>query len=50
MVIFLEVGAFDRLKWTYDEAFEQLFGAGKGAFKLKFSKNSIARGGGGGGI
>ena len=37
------------LKWTYDEAFEQLFDPGRGAFEQKISKNSNARGGGGGG-
>ena len=43
MVIFPGVGAFDHLKWTYDEAFV-LFGreewGGGGAFKQKISKNS----------
>ena len=33
------------LEWTYDEAFEQLFGLGRGEFEQKFSKNSNARGG-----
>ena len=37
------VGAFDRLGWTYDGAFEQLFGLGRGEFDQKFSKNSNAR-------
>ena len=32
------VGAFDHQKWTYDEAFEQLFGPGRGAFKQRNSK------------
>ena len=45
------MGAFDHLKWTYDGAFEQLFGLGSGEFEQKFSKNSnargVARGGGG---
>ena len=42
-------GAFDHLEWTYnDEAFEQLFGLGMGELEQKFSKNSNARGGGGG--
>ena len=51
LVIFPGVGAFDHLKLTYDEAFEQLFGPGRGAFEQKISKNSNARGlpvGGGG--
>ena len=38
------VGAFDHLEWTYDGAFEQLFGLGRGKFEQKFSKNSNARG------
>ena len=38
------VGAFDRLEWTYDGAFEQLFGLGSGEFDQKFSKNSNAQG------
>ena len=41
---FPEVGAFDHLEWTYDGAFEQLFGLGRGEFEQKFSKNSNARG------
>ena len=36
--------AFDHLEWSYDGAFEQLFGLGSGEFKQKFSKNSNARG------
>ena len=45
------MGAFDHLEWTYDGAFEQLFGGlGRGEFEQKFSKNSnvrgVARGGG----
>ena len=36
--------AFDHLEWTYDGAFEQLFGLGRGEFEQKFSKNSNARG------
>ena len=43
------VGAFDHLEWTYDGAFEQLFGLGRGEFEQKFSKNSNARGLPGGG-
>ena len=38
------VGAFDHLEWTYDGAFEQLFGLGRGEFEQKFSKNSNAQG------
>ena len=38
------VGAFDHLEWTYDGAFEQLFGLGRGEFEQKFSKNSNTRG------
>ena len=38
------VGAFDHLEWTYDGAYEQLFGLGRGEFEQKFSKNSNARG------
>ena len=44
---FLGVGAFDHLEWTYNGAFEQLFGLGRGEFEQKFSKNSNAREGGG---
>ena len=38
------VGAFDHLEWTYNGAFEQLFGLGRGEFEQKFCKNSNARG------
>ena len=38
------VGAFDHLEWTYDGAFEQLFGLGRGEFGQKFSKNLKSRG------
>ena len=38
------MGAFDHLEWTYDGAFEQLFGLVRGEFEQKFSKNSNARG------
>ena len=38
------MGAFDHQEWTYDGAFEQLFGLGRGEFEQKFSKNSNARG------
>ena len=51
LVNFPGVEAFDHLKWTYDEAFEQLFGPGRGAFEQTISKNSNAQGvawGGGG--
>ena len=40
------VEVFDHLEWTYNGAFEQLFGLGKGEFEQKFSKNSNAQGGG----
>ena len=36
-------GAFDHLEWTYNGAFEQLFGLGRGEFEQKFSKSSNAR-------
>ena len=39
-------GAFDHLEWTYDGAFEQFFGLGRGEFEQRFSKNSNAREGG----
>ena len=45
---FLGVGAFDHLEWTYNGAFEQLLGLGRGEFEKKMFKNSNARGGGGG--
>ena len=32
------VGPFDHLKWTYGEAFEQLFGPGRGDFNKNFPK------------
>ena len=41
LVIFPGVGAFDHLKWTYDEAFKQLFDTGwggGGAFEQKILK------------
>ena len=54
MKSFPGVGAVDHLEWTYDGAFEQLFGLGRGEFKQNSSKNSNARGvhqgGGGGGV
>ena len=44
------VGAFDHLEWTYDGAFEQLFGLVRGEFEQKFCKKykcpGVARGGG----
>ena len=43
------MGAFDHLEWTYDGAFEELFGLGRGEFEQKFCKNykcpGVARGG-----
>ena len=44
------VGAFDHLEWTYNGAFEQLFGLGRAEFEQKFSKNSNAGGLTGGGM
>ena len=38
------MGEFDHLEWTYNGAFEQLFGLGRVEFEQKFSKNSNARG------
>ena len=38
------MGAFDHLEWTYNGAFEQLFGLGNREFEQTFSKNSNARG------
>ena len=35
---FLGVGAFDHLEWTYDGAFEQLFGLGRREFSKNFPK------------
>ena len=41
-------GAFDHLEWTYDGAFEQLFGLGRGEFEQKVCKKykcpGVARG------
>ena len=45
------MGAFDHLEWTFDGAFEQLFGLGRGEFEQNFSKTSnagVLPGGGGG--
>jgi len=38
------VEAFANLKWTYDGAFEQLFGPGRVEFQQIFSKDSNGRG------
>ena len=43
------MGAFDHLPWTEKGAFENVFGLGRGEFEQKFSKNSNAREGCGGG-
>ena len=44
------MGAFDHLEWTFDGAFEQLFGLGRGEFEQKFCKKykcpGVAREGG----
>ena len=32
------MGAFDHLEWTYDGAFEQLFGLGRAKFSKNFPK------------
>ena len=32
------MGAFDHLEWTYNGAFEQLFGLGRGKFSKNFPK------------
>ena len=32
------MGAFDHLKWSYDGAFEQLFGQGREVFSKNFPK------------
>ena len=39
------MGAFDHLEWTYDGAFEQLFGLGRGEFEQIFSKKFKCPGG-----
>ena len=44
LVIFPGVGAIDLRKWTYDEAFEQLYGPVRGNLNNLFSKNSNVRG------
>lgn len=33
LINFPVVGAFDHLKWTYNGAFERLFGSGRGKFE-----------------
>ena len=38
------MGAFDHLEWTYDGAFEQLFGLGRGEFSKNFPKIQMHRG------
>ena len=43
------MGAFDHLEWTYDGAFEQLFGLGRGEFSKNFPKIQMPRGLPGGG-
>ena len=42
------VGAFEHLEWTYDGAFEQLFGLGRGVLKKNLSKFQIPGGFSGG--
>ena len=44
------MGAFDHLEWTYDGAFEQLFGLGRGEFEQKFCKKYKCPGGCPGGM
>ena len=39
------MGAFDHLEWSYDGAFEQLFGLGRGEFEQKFCKKIQMPGG-----
>ena len=48
LVIVPGVGVFDLLKWTSDEAFEQLFPPGRGAFEQNFPKIQMPEGRGGG--
>ena len=38
------MGAFEILKWTYDGAFEELFGPGRWNLNKNFPKDSNARG------
>ena len=44
LVIFPGLEAFDHLKWTYDEAFEQLFGPGRGEFEQNLTKIQVPGG------
>ena len=46
VVIFLGVGAFDHLKWTYDGAFEQLSGLGRGNLNINFPNIQMPEHGG----
>ena len=54
LVIFPGLGAFDHLKWTYDGAFEQVFGPGRGHLHKNFPKIEMPGGlpvaGGGGDV
>ena len=47
---FPAVGAFDHQKWTYDGAFEQLFGSGRGDLHKNFPKIQMPGKGGGGDV
>ena len=38
------MGAFDHLEWTYNGAFEQLFGLGRGALEKKIPKIQMPAG------
>ena len=40
----LGVGAFDHLEWTYNGAFEQVFGLGRGNLNKNFPKIQMPRG------
>ena len=44
------MGAFVHLEWTYDGAFEQLFGLGRGEFSKNFPKIQMPGGLSGGGM
>ena len=44
-VKFLGVGAFDHQEWTYNGAFEQLFGLGRGEFEQKIFQKFKCLGG-----
>ena len=50
LVIFPEVGAFDHPKWTYDGAFEQPSGPGRGNLNKNFQKFRCPGGVGGRGM